>query len=195
MTEEVNHPAHYCGEDNPYEVIKVLREWDLNLARGFCWGNVIKYTQRAGKKGSTIADRKKAKWYADELVSIEAELATRPKKAVPSEIPVILPEPGRYRMYIDWENRTHKLVREDTQFVGGIGGSSSVGGGGAGGSSASVAGNSRSSAGAAAGGAAGGSYEDLPGGLTIHPPLKRCASLFNCVGGYHGPGCPLHKEP
>lgn len=75
MSESVDHPSHYGGEDDPYEVIKVLRAWDLTLAKGFCWGNLIKYTARAGKKGSTVEDRRKAEWYATELVSIEAELA------------------------------------------------------------------------------------------------------------------------
>ena len=33
--EMVNHPPHYGGEDNPYEAIKVIDEWNL----GFCLGN------------------------------------------------------------------------------------------------------------------------------------------------------------
>jgi hypothetical protein len=122
--EVVDHPAHYGG-DTPYEVIKVLRAWDLELAKGFCWGNVIKYTQRAGKKDGTIEDRRKASWYARELLSIESELVGK-RKATPSEIPVIIPGPGRYHIEIDWEKRTHRLVREDTQFVGGVGGSAAT---------------------------------------------------------------------
>jgi hypothetical protein len=82
----VDHPAHYGGEDNPYEVIKVLRNWDLELAKGFCWGSIIKYQARAGKKGSALEDRQKAEWYATELVSIEAELAGRTVKKGPSEM-------------------------------------------------------------------------------------------------------------
>jgi hypothetical protein len=81
VSDAVNHPDHYGG-DEPYEVIKVLRAWDLELARGFCWGNLIKYTARASKKGAMIEDRKKAQWYADELVSIEEELAG-PQAVVP----------------------------------------------------------------------------------------------------------------
>jgi hypothetical protein len=59
--ETVNHPAHYGGEDNPYEVIKVIEAWGL----GFCLGNAVKYIARAGKKGSDteIEDLKKALWY------------------------------------------------------------------------------------------------------------------------------------
>lgn len=57
--EAVNHPAHYGGADNPYEAIKVIEAWRL----GFNLGNTIKYISRAGKKGSLLADLKKAAWY------------------------------------------------------------------------------------------------------------------------------------
>lgn len=77
MSDSVNHPAHYGGEDDPYEVIKVLEAWDLELARGFCWGNVIKYTARAGRKDDALADRRKAQWYAQRAVSIDQRLAAR----------------------------------------------------------------------------------------------------------------------
>lgn len=64
--EAVNHPAHYGGEDNPYEVIKVIRAWGL----GFCLGNAVKYISRAGKKDPTkeIEDLEKARWYLDEHI-------------------------------------------------------------------------------------------------------------------------------
>ena len=29
--EMVNHPNHYGGEDNPYEAIKVIENWDLGF--------------------------------------------------------------------------------------------------------------------------------------------------------------------
>lgn len=61
MTDNVNHPAHYGGEDNPYEAIKVIEEWGL----GFCLGNAVKYISRAGKKdpNKEIEDLQKAAWY------------------------------------------------------------------------------------------------------------------------------------
>jgi Protein of unknwon function (DUF3310) len=79
MTEEVNHPQHYGG-DTPYEVIKVLRAWNLEGAKWFCWGNVIKYTARAESKGN-LKDYEKADWYATELVAIQAELEVQKSKA------------------------------------------------------------------------------------------------------------------
>ena len=57
--EMVKHPAHYGGEENPYEAIKVIEAWDL----GFCLGNTVKYIARAGKKDETIQELEKALWY------------------------------------------------------------------------------------------------------------------------------------
>ena len=57
----VNHPLHYGGADNPYEAIKVIEAWGL----GFALGNAVKYIARAGKKGSTQEDLKKARWYLE----------------------------------------------------------------------------------------------------------------------------------
>lgn len=59
--EQVNHPSHYGGEENPYEAIKVIDAWDL----GFSLGNTVKYISRAGKKDSNkeLQDLEKALWY------------------------------------------------------------------------------------------------------------------------------------
>ena len=61
MSEQVNHPQHYGGENNLYEAIKVIDEWDL----GFSLGNTVKYISRAGKKNKEkeLEDLKKAMWY------------------------------------------------------------------------------------------------------------------------------------
>ena len=61
--ENVDHPAHYGGKDNPYEAIKVIEAWNL----GFHLGNTVKYISRAGKKTSELElkDLQKAKWYLD----------------------------------------------------------------------------------------------------------------------------------
>jgi hypothetical protein len=61
MSDPVNHPAHYGGEDNPYEAIKVIEAWKLN----FNLGNAVKYICRAGKKGAQLEDLEKARWYLD----------------------------------------------------------------------------------------------------------------------------------
>ncbi|SRR5258708_5939354 len=71
MTEAVNHPAHYGGADNPYEVIKVLEAW---LTREeFVGGlkfNIHKYLARARAKGGA-EDIAKAAWYSNYLKDFE----------------------------------------------------------------------------------------------------------------------------
>lgn len=59
--EHVNHPQHYGGGENPYEVIKVIEALDMD----FHLGNTFKYIARAGKKGTDkeLQDLKKALWY------------------------------------------------------------------------------------------------------------------------------------
>lgn len=66
-TEAVNHPAHYGGEQNPYEAIKVIEAWGL----GFCLGNAVKYIARAGKKdiAPAVQDLEKARWYLDRQIA------------------------------------------------------------------------------------------------------------------------------
>jgi hypothetical protein len=60
IPDNVSHPKHYGGKDNPYEAIKVIDAWGLD----FCLGNVVKYVSRAGKKNeSALEDLEKAKWY------------------------------------------------------------------------------------------------------------------------------------
>lgn len=67
MAETVDHPAHYGGADNPYEVIKVLEAWlTPEEFVGFLKGNVIKYQARARLKGGA-EDCAKAAWYANYL--------------------------------------------------------------------------------------------------------------------------------
>jgi|TARA_R110000803_G_scaffold138382_2_gene205230 hypothetical protein len=63
--EMVNHPNHYGGEDNPYEAIKVIENWDL----GFNLGNAVKYISRVGKKDNTLDDLKKASWYINREIN------------------------------------------------------------------------------------------------------------------------------
>lgn len=67
MSDNINHPKHYGGEDNQYEAIKVIRAWEL----GFSLGNVVKYISRAGKKDPSkrIEDLKKALWYLQEEIN------------------------------------------------------------------------------------------------------------------------------
>ena len=69
--EMVDHPDHYGGKGNVYEVIKVIRAWSL----GFSLGNAVKYIARAGKKDPTkyLEDLKKARFYLDEEIRFHGE--------------------------------------------------------------------------------------------------------------------------
>lgn len=66
MVDQVNHPPHYGGKDNPYEAIKVIEAWNLD----FCLGNTVKYISRAGKKDSAALkeDLMKAQWYLQRAI-------------------------------------------------------------------------------------------------------------------------------
>lgn len=67
--EAVNHPSHYGGGDNPYEVIKVLTAWGLD-DDAHLW-NAAKYIARAGKKDpdKEIEDLEKARFYLDYAIA------------------------------------------------------------------------------------------------------------------------------
>lgn len=67
VPEAVDHPKHYGGADDPFEVIKVLEAW---LTReefvGAMKFNVHKYLARARKKNGA-EDYAKAAWYSSRL--------------------------------------------------------------------------------------------------------------------------------
>lgn len=66
--DKINHPAHYGGEDNSYEAIKVIEAWKL----GFNLGNTVKYIARCNMKNDLLNALKKARWYLDrEIVALE----------------------------------------------------------------------------------------------------------------------------
>jgi hypothetical protein len=66
--ESVNHPNHYGGESNTYEVIKVCEAWDLD--KDAYLFNVVKYVARAGKKNASkeIEDLEKAVFYLNRKI-------------------------------------------------------------------------------------------------------------------------------
>lgn len=68
MSEQVDHPSHYGGADNPYEAIRVIEAWGL----GFHDGNVIKYLSRWRQKGG-VADLRKARWYLDRFIEQQSK--------------------------------------------------------------------------------------------------------------------------
>lgn len=61
--DKVDHPSHY--NQGKFEVIDVIEDWHL----GFNLGNCVKYIGRAGHKGDTLEDLKKAQWYLNREIA------------------------------------------------------------------------------------------------------------------------------
>lgn len=64
-------PSHYEGEREAIDVIR-----DILGKQGFisyCWGNMLKYKARAGKKGDYEEDYLKAKWYTEMLLHVQGQ--------------------------------------------------------------------------------------------------------------------------
>ena len=66
--EMVNHPNHYGGKENQYEVVKVCENWDLD--KDAYLFNVVEYVARAGKKNpeKELEDLTKALWYLNRKI-------------------------------------------------------------------------------------------------------------------------------
>lgn len=66
--EEVDHPSHYGGADNPYEVVKVAEAWGFD--KDAYLFTVLKYIARQGKKAGVppLTDLKKAAWYLNRKI-------------------------------------------------------------------------------------------------------------------------------
>jgi len=66
---EIDKPAHYCLaiDGKQVEVIKIIETvLSPEEFKGFCKGNMIKYTLRSNGKGKE-KDWKKADWYSAKL--------------------------------------------------------------------------------------------------------------------------------
>ena len=66
--EMVNHPSHYGGRDNPYEVVKIAE--GTGLDKDAYLFNVLKYIVRSGKKdpAKEVEDLKKALFYLNRKI-------------------------------------------------------------------------------------------------------------------------------
>ena len=66
--EMVNHPDHYGGQENPYEVVKIAEATGLD--KDAYLFNVLKYIVRSVKKDDNppVQDLKKALWYLDRRI-------------------------------------------------------------------------------------------------------------------------------
>jgi hypothetical protein len=64
------HPAHYKSHPSGVECIDIIEHWSFNL------GTVMKYVWRAGQKGPTLEDLRKAQWYLSREIERLTQEAT-----------------------------------------------------------------------------------------------------------------------
>lgn len=60
----VEHPPHYTGHPSGIECIQITEHMN------FCLGNAFKYIWRAGLKGDSVQDLKKAIWYLQREIDL-----------------------------------------------------------------------------------------------------------------------------
>jgi hypothetical protein len=60
----VSHPAHYTSHPSGIECIQITEHMD------FLVGNAMKYLWRCGRKGDSVEDLKKARWYIDRKIQM-----------------------------------------------------------------------------------------------------------------------------
>ena len=67
-SDPVNHPSHYTSHPSGIECIDVVEHLP------FLRGNAIKYLWRAGSKGDTVQDLRKAVFYIErEIANLETQ--------------------------------------------------------------------------------------------------------------------------
>lgn len=76
----MNRPTHYTG---PADVLDLLAGMGYSCLHGFCAGNVLKYTFRAGRKSSeeSTKDLEKAAHYLELLHALELWVAKHGRDA------------------------------------------------------------------------------------------------------------------
>lgn len=63
MTEQVKQPTHYDVFDDIHVIDIIAASMTVDEFKGFCFGNVLKYRLRAGKKDDIMQDLHKADYY------------------------------------------------------------------------------------------------------------------------------------
>ena len=71
MEDPVNNPQHY--KNGQIESIDYIQDFlSKEEYRGFLRGNISKYLHRYNYKGKPLEDLKKAQWYLNKLIEMEA---------------------------------------------------------------------------------------------------------------------------
>jgi hypothetical protein len=66
VSDVVNHPPHYQGKVECIDAIEAALGDDGFVAH--CRGTAMKYIYRAGRKGESVEDLRKAAWYLDRAI-------------------------------------------------------------------------------------------------------------------------------
>lgn len=72
--DNVTNPSHYQIFKDKQAIEVIARSMSPEAFKGYCFGNVLKYRLRAGKKGNAEEDLRKAKYY-EELYDKYSHLA------------------------------------------------------------------------------------------------------------------------
>ncbi|MHA3913872.1 DUF3310 domain-containing protein [Halovulum sp. GXIMD14793] len=63
MSDMINSPPHYKSHPSGVECIQITEHMN------FCLGNAVKYIWRAGLKGDSVEDLKKARFYINQEIA------------------------------------------------------------------------------------------------------------------------------
>jgi hypothetical protein len=98
MNDPVNHPRHYVNHPSGVECIQITEHMN------FCLGNATKYIWRAGLKGDSVEDLKKAVWYLTREIRRREDEGRRDSKevSVNTTISGVQPAPGSLT---GWQSR------------------------------------------------------------------------------------------
>lgn len=113
MTDNVNHPAHYRLPNNLQAIDLIEALLTPEEFKGYLKGNILKYNIRADKKGNPEEDRRKAVWYTNYLLDLEADEDTTyeitPKGEALTDIAVAGFDIPLAKNYYVWNNENNQL--------------------------------------------------------------------------------------
>lgn len=122
MSDNVNYPHHYQLPNGLQAIDLIEALLTPEEFKGFLKGNIHKYNIRADKKGNPEEDRKKAVWYTNYLLELEADEDTTyeitPKGEALTDMAVAGFDIPPAKNYDIWDNENNQrwlwLTKEGT---------------------------------------------------------------------------------
>lgn len=113
MSDNVNNPDHYLLPNHLQAIDLIEALLTPEEFKGFLKGNIHKYNIRADKKGNPDEDRKKAVWYTNYLLDLEADEDTTYKITLRGEALAGMAVAGfdipLAKNYYIWDNKENEL--------------------------------------------------------------------------------------